>query len=193
MSHLVHRCEVLGLRPQAQVIQRGGERFQPAGLMPCSAYGIHSPAGLLHEVGGAKLWENLTFPHVNKNTSPKVNKKKWKQIVHAVSWPKFDCRLSVTWCVDTHQLPGFCLSSRKQITLEYLKSNPKAKEDWRLKRPHAAFKPKVWPAQRCGVWPPQEGGVGLQGARWGVQVSAVNGFLSVSYCERTQGVTETVS
>lgn len=122
MSHLVHRCEVLGLRPQAQVIQRGGERFQPAGLMPCSAYGIHSPAGLLHEVGGAKLWENLTFPHVNKNTSPKVNKKKWKQIVHAVSWPKFDCRLSVTWCVDTHQLPGFCLSSRKQITLEYLKS-----------------------------------------------------------------------
>lgn len=89
-------------------------------------------------------------------------------------------RKSPLWTLRSHDArtdtrrSGVCLSSRKQNkrkeTLTFfpncdLEQDLKAR--WSKKCTHAKVKAAVWFAQRCGVWYPQEGGVGLQGERWG--------------------------
>ena len=189
-----HRCDtsVAGL---GSVIQRGDERFQPAGLTLSSAYGSE-PAprrGRSHE-----LWQHDISACQQSFWRQKEGEEEVVRHVHISSAQSLTCRLSVTWCASRNQLRGAAASSQgtetrtkhfvsREVFFVCVCFCNRKEKNWKLKFTHAEVKAKVWPAQRCGVRCPQEGGVRLQGGRWGVQVSTVNGFCTVNLLTYTTG------
>lgn len=120
-----------------------------------------------HKLGGANWEKNLTILHVNSCFWIEIRKLKSSYAaVTAPSSPQ-------TQHVETfgHMMPSRTSTGRCRFSpVEWNNSDLYSNKAGRKLDPHAETKAQVWPAQGRGVRPPQEGSIGLQSERWGVQV-----------------------
>lgn len=121
-----------------------------------------------HKSGGANWETTLTFLHVNSRFWTEKGKLKscYAAIAHTLS-----TQTQHVWTFG-HMMPWqtatgrCCFSPAEPNNPDLYQSKTGTKLD-----PHAEIKAQVWPAQGRGVRHPPEGSIGLQGERWGVQVT----------------------
>lgn len=121
-----------------------------------------------HKLGGADWDTNLTCLHVNSCFWVEMRKFKCRYAAIAVpSSPQTQHVKTFGHMMPSRTTTGRCCFPPAEWNNSELSWT---KTGWKLD-PHAETKAQVWLAQGRGVWHPQEGSIGLQSERWGVQVT----------------------
>lgn len=162
----------------------GAERDSspPDGRLPRPMAAI-LPGPLVPEQGGViHSGAEQPFPQRNKN---KFERRKWASVLNSCCSCQFFTSLKSAEIKKRrfgHVMTSTQTHGAARVQWNTSVSN-RGQKGRLLQKRNAESEAEVWPAERRGVWDPQERGVRLQSDRWGVQVlteqvSVMNGLMS---------------